>query len=240
MTKEIREYSVRESPRAKSVRLKMSPRDGLVVVVPRGFDVSRIPALLDKKRDWLERAAAKVEEWRKLLVLESPDWLPERIALRAIGREWVVEYRPTAAPWVAASDRKGDRLLVYGDVGDREKCRDALRRWVGRKAHEHLVPWLERLAADGGFQVNRILVKTQRTRWASCSQRHTISINRKLLFVPGRLTRYIFIHELCHTVHLNHSRRFWALVRDQEPNYKPLEEELRQAWRTLPAWLGTR
>ena len=164
MTKEIREYSVRESPRAKSVRLKMSPRDGLVVVVPRGFDVSRIPALLDKKRDWLERAAAKVEEWRKLLVLESPDWLPERIALRAIGREWVVEYRPTAAPWAAAVDRNGDRLLVHGDVGDQKKCRDALRRWVGRKAHEHLVPWLERLAADGGFQVNRILVNVTSKR----------------------------------------------------------------------------
>ena len=240
MTKEIREYRVRESSRAKSVRLKMSPRDGLVVVVPRGFDVSRIPALLDKKRDWLERAAAKVEELRKLLGPEPPDSLPERITLCAIGREWVVEYRPTAAAWVAAVDRKGDRLLVYGDVGDDGKCRDALHRWVGRKAHEHLVPWLERLAADGGYQVNQILVKSQRTRWASCSHRRTISINRKLLFVPPHLTRYIFIHELCHTVHLNHSRRFWALVRDREPNYKQLEEELRQAWRSLPAWLGTR
>ena len=240
MTKEIREYKVRKSSRAKSVRLKMSPRDGLVVVVPRGFDVGRIPALLDKNRAWLDRAAAKVDEQRKRLGPEPSDSLPERVNLRAIGREWAVEYRPTAAPWVAAVDRKGDRLLVHGDVSDQRKCRGALHRWTGRKAHEHLVPWLERMATDGGYHVNRILVKGQRTRWASCSQRHTISINRKLLFVPAHLTRYIFLHELCHTVHLNHSRRFWALVREREPDYKRLEKELRQAWRTLPAWLNTR
>lgn len=51
-----REYVVRESPRAKNVRLKLSARDGLIVVVPVGFDHRRIPGLLEKKGNgWIKR-----------------------------------------------------------------------------------------------------------------------------------------------------------------------------------------
>ena len=93
--------------------------------------------------------------------------------------------------------------------------------------------WLE----DRGFKVGKVLVKSQRTRWASCSGRGNVSLNLKLLFVPAPLVRYVFIHELCHLVHPNHSRDFWGLVASHEPDYRKPDRELRQAWRYVPAWL---
>jgi len=48
--------------------------------------------------------------------------------------------------------------------------------------------------------------------------------------------RYVFIHELCHTIHMNHSPKFWALVAEKEPNYQQIDRELRKAWRYVPAW----
>ncbi|MCI0617957.1 M48 family metallopeptidase, partial [bacterium] len=174
---------------------------------------------------------------RKFFVPEPPGKVPERIVLRAIGQEWGVDYRPTAAPWVAAVEREGNRLLIYGDIEDATKCKQALGRWLSRKAHEHLVPWLRRMADEKKFGLKRILVKNQRVRWASCSRHKTISLNQKLLFLPSHLVRYVFIHELCHTVYLNHSQRFWAFVHEHEPEYKKSDEELRNAWRNLPAWV---
>jgi hypothetical protein len=186
----------------------------------------------------LDKALARATQQRKFFVPEPPGKVPERIVLRAIGREWGVDYRPTAAPWVAAVERESNRLLIYGDTDDVKKCKQALGRWLRRKAHEHLVPWLRRMADEKKFDLKRIFVKNQRIRWASCSRHKTISLNQKLLLLPSHLVRYVFIHELCHTAYLDHSQKFWACVHEHEPGYKKLDEELRHAWRNLPAWVA--
>jgi YgjP-like, metallopeptidase domain len=54
-----------------------------------------------------------------------------------------------------------------------------------------------------------LLVKSQRTRWASCSAKKNLSLNTKLLFLSPDLVRYVLIHELCHTVYMDHSKEFW-------------------------------
>lgn len=229
-------YTVRESPRARYVRLKLSVRDGLVVVVPKGFDRRRIPGLLEQKQRWIEKASEKIERQRDFLRAGAPDSLPERILLRAIGEEWSVSYQSTGAARVAAVEREGHRLHVYGNTGNVPACREALARWMNRKAHERLVPWLEQIAREKGFHIGRVLVRSQKTRWGSCSRRGTISLNQNLLFVPPDLAQYVFLHELCHTVHLNHSARFWALLRQYSASYKELHRELRAAWQMAPAW----
>lgn len=232
-----RDYTVKESPRAKHARLKLSLREGLVVVVPKGFDHGRIPGLLEKKKRWLEQASERIETQRKFFEPEPPGALPERLSLRGIGEEWAVDFRPTESPHVTAVERPGNRLLVFGDTDNIEACKSALRRWLNRKTHEHIKPWVKRLAQERNFDLNKVLVKSQRTRWASCSRHKTVSLNLKMLFIPEDLIRYALIHELCHTEHLNHSREFWALLKHHEPEYAKKDEKLRSAWRFVPAWL---
>lgn len=233
------EYRVKKSPRARHVRFTMSLRDGLVVVVPRRFDVRRIPGLLQTRRAWLERAAGRVEKEREARESEPPVTLPGRITLPAIGEEWTLDYRTTDSPRVVAVERAGNRLLLFGDTGDVESCRTALGRWLNRKTHEHLEPRLVGLAAQRGFALNRVVVKSQRTRWASCSRRGTISLNVRLLFLQEDLVCHVLIHELCHTVHMNHSREFRALLGRHDTDCKENGRKLRDAWSHLPAWLDS-
>ena len=135
-----RDYIVKESPRAKHARLKLSLRDGLVVIVPKGFDHGRIPGLLEKNKRWLEQASKRIETQRKFFEPEPAGALPERLPLRGIGEEWAVDYRPTESPHVTAVERSGNRLLVFGDMDNMESCKAALRRWLIRKTHEHIKP----------------------------------------------------------------------------------------------------
>jgi hypothetical protein len=61
-------------------------------------------------------------------------------------------------------------------------------------------------------------------------------LNLKLLFIPHDLAQCVLMHELCHTVHLNHSQKFWALLKHHEPDCKNKERELRSAMSCVPAW----
>lgn len=139
--------------------------------------------------------------------------------------------------YVGAYEQEGNRLLIRGNIDNRAACRLALRRWLSRKAHQHLAPWLQRLSEQTGLECNKAMVKGQKTRWASCSSRKNISINYKLLFLPERQVGYVFRHELCHTQVMNHSRRFWDELGLLEPDYKRLHNETREAWKHIPAWV---
>ena len=213
----------------------LSVEGGLVVVVPKGFDRGRIPSVLQKKKRWLVNASQRIEAQRKVSESEPP--LPERMALQGIGEEWTIEYRPRKSTRVTVVERPGNRLLISGNTGNTETCRAALRRWLHRKARIHLTTRLASLAKERGFQFDRVLVRSQRTRWGSCSRRKTVSLNLKLLFMPDALVRQVLVHELCHTVHLNHSQKFWALLNHHEPDCKNKEKELRSAGRYVPAWI---
>lgn len=231
-------YSVRVSPRAKHARIRLSAKDGLVVTVPKGFDQSRIPEILRRKREWLAKAGERLEKQRKFLSPEPSGQVPERIALRIIGEEWAVDYRTTDSETVSAVERPSNRLLVFGDTDNPQSCKNALRRWLARKTREHIVPWLFRLAEEREIELGNVLVRSQRTRWASCSSKRTISLNLRLVCLPEELVRYVLFHELAHCRHMNHSRTFWDEVRSFEPNFERLDAELRTAWRHIPAWLG--
>ena len=105
------------------------------------------------------------------------------------------------------------------------------------KVREELFPLAEKLATKHRLTLGGLLVKSQRTRWASCSARRNLSLNTKLLFLSPDLVRYAMIHELCHTVYMNHSNEFWRMVAAHEPSYRVLDRSLREAWKSVPQWM---
>ncbi len=226
--------SVRVSARARRVRLVMHQCRGLEVVVPRGFDPDRVPAILEEKRDWIDRAWRRVDEHQRRLETEPPH-LPQRIVLPALGREWEVEYRSGAAG--VSARESGKRLIVTGSAHDPEAARAALRRWLTRKARAELVPWLTRLGDGHGLRFKRVTVRQQKSRWGSCSRLKTISLNARLLFLPPTLVEYVLLHELCHLSHLDHSPRFWGALERHAPEWRERRRELRDADRWVPTWL---
>jgi len=233
------EYTVRESSRAKHVRFRVSASDGLVVVIPKGFDRRRIPELIAGKRGWIERALRQVEAQRK--AMEASDGRPKTIELRAIGRTWQLEWVDDTRARIAADEIAPNVMRLAGPIDDPGMWRPVLRRWVIERGREHLIPWSGRLAAELGVSCRQISVRCQRTRWGSYSTKTgTLSLNAQLLFLPERLCRLVLLHELCHVRHPNHAAAFWNLVSSHEPDTARLRVELRAAWRYVPGWLSRR
>ena len=87
------EYTVTQSSKAKNIRLKVTPEDGLAVVIPRGFDESKIPAILRRKKTWISEKLEQAEERRRFFEPRPIVHLPEQLPLRALGQEWRIMYR---------------------------------------------------------------------------------------------------------------------------------------------------
>ena len=235
-------YTVRESRRARCVRLRFSVRGELEIVVPSGFDLARIPALLYDKRSWIERTAERLRRDGRMIPHADEPSPPSTLTLRAISETWDVAYRPGDArgqSGVLLHEHPDRRLTLHTDPGDTARCQAALRRWLLHKGKRHLLPWLMTVSEELDLPFHSARVRGPSTRWGSCSWRKTISLSYKLLFLPGHLVRHVLIHELCHTVHLDHSPRFWALVARAEPDFAHRRSELRGAWRHVPSWLDT-
>ncbi len=74
----------------------------------------------------------------------------------------------------------------------------------------------------------RITIRNQKTRWASCSAKGNLSFNCLLMLTPDEIIDYIVVHELCHRLEMNHSRRFWGNVGRIIPEYKKREKWLKE------------
>lgn len=232
MSESLFKYHLRVSPRSRSIRFRVTPQRGLEVVIPRGYDPQRVPALLARKERWIRAALERAAAYRA-----EADWqLPTRIELPAVGLTWQVTARPTDNARTAVRATEAGQLLISGDPGDEQACRAALGRWLMRQAHEYLVPRLVRTSEELDLPFRRTLIRRQRTRWGSCSRDGTISLNAKLLFLSPETVDYVMIHELCHRVELNHSPRFWRLVEQHCPDYRRIDAQRRELWRAVPRW----
>lgn len=232
----VPEYTIRRSATAKNIRLKVTPQDGLSVVIPHGFDEHKIPAILRRKKDWVTEKLKEAAERRRYFEPPSVVHLPKSLPLRAIGKEWQVVYREDNSKtglWLRAT---GEEITISGPRFNREAVISKLKDWLRVTVREELFPLVRNAATKNGFGLRGILVKSQRTRWASCSAKKNLSLNTKLLFLPPELVRYVIIHELCHTIHMNHSPEFWRLVACHEPAYRTLDHALREAWKQVPTW----
>jgi predicted metal-dependent hydrolase len=228
-------FSVRYSARARAVSLRICAQRGLQIVAPRFFDAAQAPQVLQQHRQWIERAWQRIQPQATANEPEAP---PQQLSLLALNEIWSIRYLPEAHNkklWQEASVEKC--LIVNASSTHRLKIKKILLCWLQQRARFSLLPWLATLSQQTGLSYMHASVRNATTRWGSCSARKTISLNGKLLLLPPHLVEYVLLHELCHTLHLNHSRRFWDLVKQFSPDCHYLRKQLKQANRQMPIYL---
>ena len=126
-----------------------------------------------------------------------------------------------------AKDENGELHLWLKEPGDEEAVRAALKSVLAARALERIRQRLEVYGPRVGGTFGRVAIRDQRSRWGSCSSKHNLNFNWKLIMAPPQVLDYVVIHELCHLHEFNHSVRFWRLVADQMPEYEAWKKWLK-------------
>ncbi|WDL96832.1 M48 family metallopeptidase [Alicyclobacillus sp. ALC3] len=152
--------------------------------------------------------------------------------LRVFDYQFDVQFRP-ASGWSLHSD--GQVLNVYGPGQglDDPSTIPLLVPWLRRRAREVLTERVELWAQKIAIPFERIAIRDQKTRWGSCSSMGNLNFNWRLILAPPEVLDYVVVHELCHRLEMNHSRRFWAHVERWFPDYRVARTWLREHGKSL-------
>ncbi|MGO9717460.1 MAG: M48 family metallopeptidase [Steroidobacteraceae bacterium] len=220
-------FAVRVSARARRLTARVHVGGRVEIVVPIGVHAHAVRDFVRRFTPWIDRKVAAMQ-----CFAEPAAAVPGSVEFALTSERFTVDWQQASRRGVA---REGATLLVRApNDGD---ARSLLRGWLKRAAHDRLAPALQELADELHYSVERVVIRCQRTRWGSCSTRGTVSLNCSLVFLRTEVVRYLFIHELAHLKHMNHSPGFWHLVESLEPEYRRLDRELLAGWRTVPLWV---
>jgi predicted metal-dependent hydrolase len=212
------EYSVRRSARARRIRVTVDAARGVEVVLPRRAAEREAAAAVRELGPWIRRRVGEMERAREQVAARG-DTLPYLGATLSV--------RPQ--PGRSRVHRAGDELLVP-EGPEREA---AIERWYRHTARVEIAARLDHACAVAGVAYERLTIRGQRTRWASCSPSRAMSFNWRLLLAPEAVLDYVVWHEVCHLTIMDHSPRFWALLGSYCPEYKLHQEWLRRRGPTL-------
>lgn len=215
-------YTIKRSSRARYVRLEFKSGTGLTVVVPKLYRIELLPDVLKTKRRWILAGFAKFGDVKTPFAvreLKNGDTVPyldralELVERRTSGKTDSVELEQ-------------DRLVV--SLGAASGTVNAVvEQWYRIQAAEVIKSKADKLSSRLGLTYKRIIIRGQKTRWGSCSNKGNLGFNWKLMMVPEPVLDYVIVHELTHLREMNHKKRFWELVAEQCPRWREYRKWLK-------------
>lgn len=210
--------------RARRYILRVRPDGSVRVTVPRGGSQSEALRFLEKQAAWIQRERARVRSAHV-----KPRWTDGTTMLLR-GRQVTIH--------VLILGAGPDRRVCYGERSvpipeDAIDLRPPIEADLRVVAHEELGPRLSQLAASHGLTIAGFTIRSQKSRWGSCSRSGRIALNFRLVQMPPSVSDYVLLHELMHLKLQNHSRPFWRLVESACPGFRAAERWLKTEGRSL-------
>jgi predicted metal-dependent hydrolase len=188
--------------RRYTLRIQAATREVILTMPPRG-SLREAKEFAQKHGGWI---AARMHRLPQAVPFAEGTTLPLR------GVEHRIAHRPgmRGTVWTETADDGAGLLCVAGaapHVGRR--VGDFLRREAARD----LEAASRRAAEAFGVPIKRISVRDQSSRWGSCSTTGVLSYSWRLILAPPFVLNYLAVHEVAHLIEMNHSARFWRLVK---------------------------
>lgn len=195
---------------------------------PLQADAAEVDRRVLRKAAWILR---QQRQFRSFLSVQPPKDYVSGETHRYLGKQYRLKVHPTAG----ASTVKliGGRLHVHArHPRDPEHVAGLLAAWYRAKARIRFAQAVDKAVAvltKHGVEQPVLEIRRMARRWGSCTPGGRILLNPELIQKPGPCIDYVAMHELCHLVHPDHSRAFYALLDRSMPDWKKWKAKLEEA-----------
>jgi predicted metal-dependent hydrolase len=221
MDKEFGQVKLVRNSRASYIRVKVGTDGQLRVSMPLYAPVLLVKKFINNSRNEIRS------------MLENHHNASVYTEATPIGKSHRLIVRPAASSECSVT-RHGQQIIIslpnnltIEDRSVQMLIRPVIIAALRKEAKSYLPRRLAYLAKQHGYNYQKVRFSHAAGRWGSCSSTGTISLNIALMKLPFDLIDYVLVHELSHTVELNHSTAFWTLVEKCDPNYKAHRREIK-------------
>lgn len=217
----------KHSNKAHYLNISVKPFIGVRVSIPVGMSYNSAIRLVNEKKLWIIHHLKKMKEYEKLQTIFNEN---SGYCIKS----YKLNLKQAKRKNISVRLSKDKINVQYPNElnYDSSEVQTAIRKGIERalkvEAKIYLPDRVKTLANKFSFKFNKLSLKNIKSRWGSCSRKNNINLSIHLLRLPEHLIDYVILHELCHTIHHNHSSRFWKLLNDITGNAKVLDKELRK------------
>lgn len=211
---------IRKSARAKRISLRVASSNRAILTLPKRTPLSAGFSFLSAEREWLSEKTSHYP-----LIPSLSDYFLQG------GDVWL-DYNSRKLSWEQGVDSSNSSYVVGAEnisicPPRQTNLEEALLEACRSLAKSSLASRLDILGRRNDLKWSKLRVGNQRSRWGSCSERGTISLNWRLILLPFELGDYVICHELAHLRYLNHSASFWQFLEQLVKGSRTLDKRLK-------------
>ena len=198
----------------KSLALTINENGELIVYAPKTMPLFEIFDFVQKKQKWIQSRSDVTKQ-----ILNKYKDIVNYNEIFYLGKR----YKVCETLGIDETFITEQSLLIKPYKNDTKK-QLALKQWYMGKVEDVLLPRVNKLSAFMKQKFSSVSIINSRAKWGMCDNKKNLYFNWKLVMLSPELIDYVIIHELAHLIELNHSQKFWEIVKAVLPNYKHLKE----------------
>lgn len=221
---EIGEVTFTKYKQSKRFRLSVNSGGKIKVSMPFRATYKEAESFLAKNFDWIKNNLKKIEP-------KIPKFELNKTIKTKFHQITIKKYDGESSKiW-----QQGAEITIFipqkEEIKNKES-QNAIQNIVNEvyriEAKNYIPKRIGELAKKHNFSYKKVKINSATTRWGSCSHENNINISLHTLSLPYELIDYILLHELCHTVEKNHSKKFWDLMKKVCPKLENHKKALKK------------
>lgn len=214
-------YRLRRSSRAKHMHIR-ALQLGFEIVAPFKIKNHEIVSFAWRQRNWMFKIQSQKRPQDPLSMFSWPLAFLANETIPYRGGRLMLHLKYGDHEAINILGNTLIMTLAWNEIANEEmslKIKGKILNWYQRQALTFTQRAVTQFCPIVGAWPKDLKIKQQKTRWGSCSAKDIIYINWLLILAPEGVLEYVVLHEICHLIHRNHGKRFWAKVAKSWPMY---------------------